>query len=222
MTRKTVSTLSTLHIAVSMILLAAVPAVAKLTDMFVSQSYIALMFAVNICSTLLIMYNWPLVSRHVSRLSKNPVDTLIYTLIGLILTAFWTWFCLRFLKSELLIATGPILVGIGYARPGMLIAFSIMEAFMINIGFKNLTDHLDVRDKEFQAILLSAILFGFVMTLLFTPLNVNALLRTYPYWLILTAILSYLYNQSHSIVPGIISVTLVNLVLMIIYFLSFK
>jgi len=42
------------------------------------------------------------------------------------------------------------------------------------------------------------------------------MLSTYLYWMIAVGILSYLYNQSHSIIPGITAVTLVHLAVMIL------
>jgi hypothetical protein len=62
----------------------------------------------------------------------------------------------------------------------------------------------------------SAVLFGLLMTVVFTPFQLLLWIRTYLYWLITTAILSYLYNQSHSIIPGIVAVTLVHLAIMIL------
>ena len=87
---------------------------------------------------------------------------------------------------------------------------------MVSIGFKNMTDHLDVRNKELQAILISAIVSGLFMTVLFTDPDLLSMVRTLPYWLLLTMILSYLYNQCHSIIPGIVAMSVVNLVFMIL------
>lgn len=216
MSEKTVSTLTTKHIVISVALIVAIPLIAALCDRFVSQNAIALMFAVNVCTAALIVYNWELIDRHCRRIRYNLPDTLLFTVIGTAVFGLWTWISLDFLKADLLLPEPLALIGIGYARPGMMAAFSVMEACMVNIGFKNLTDHLDVRNRELQAILFSAVLFGLLMTLLFTELRPLMLISTYLYWLIAVAILSYLYNQSHSIIPGITAVTLVHLAVMIL------
>jgi hypothetical protein len=216
MSQKTVSTLSGKHIVISILLIVCVRLLAILTDRFVVQEAIALMFGVNICTAALIVYNWKLIERHTGRINKNPGDTLLFTAIGIAAYAVWAWISVFFLKADMMLPENLALIGIGYARPGMMIAFSIMEACMLNIGFKNLTDRLDVRNKELQAILFSAVLFGLLMTVVFTPFQLLLWIRTYLYWLITTAILSYLYNQSHSIIPGIVAVTLVHLAIMIL------
>lgn len=216
MSQKTVSTLSGKHIVISVFLIAAARLVALAADHFVAQEAIALMFGVNICTAALIVYNWQLIERHTGRIRRNLGDTLLFTGIGTAVYAVWAWVSVSFLKADMMLPDSLALIGIGYARPGMMIAFSIMEACMLNIGFKNATDHLDVRNKELQAILFSAVLFGLLMTVVFTPFQPLLWIRTYLYWLITTAILSYLYNQSHSIIPGIIAVTAVHLALMII------
>lgn len=216
MTQKTVSTLSAKHIFLSALMIAAVPLLANLTDRLVSQDWIALMFSMNICTSALIVYNWPLIDRHLRRSALAVGDTVLYTVIGFLLTGIWTWFSISFLKADVMIPSRAVLIGIGYARPGMLIAFSFMSACLFNIGFKCITDHMDVRNKEIQAILISALIFGFLMTILFGTYSPMSLIVTYLYYLILTAVLSYLYNQSHSILPGIISVTAVHLIMMIL------
>lgn len=216
MSQKTVSTLSGKHITISVILIILIRVLAYLINLFVRQDGISLMASVNICTAALIFHNRELIDRHRLRTLNNIGDSLLFTGIGIAAIGLLTWVSLSFLKAELMLPDRQLLIGIGYARLGMLIAFSIMEACMVNIGFKNLTDHLDVRHKELQAILISAILSGIFMTILFTTFDIFILVRTCPYWLLLTAILSYLYNQCHSIIPGIISLSTVNLAVMLI------
>lgn len=215
MSQKTVSTLSGIHILISVVLLIMVRVLAIAIDLFTHQDWIALMASVNLCSAALIVHNWTLIDRHRKRTYASLGDSLLFTAIGILTIGALTWFSASFLKAELMIPSAAVLIGIGYARPGMLIAFSIMEACMVNIGFKNMTDHMDVRNKELQAILISAICSGIFMTVLFTSFEVFTLLQTCPYWLLLNAILSYLYNQCHSIVPGIVAMTVVNLGVML-------
>ena len=88
---------------------------------------------------------------------------------------------------------------------------------MMNLTFKIMTDHLDVIHKELQSILLSALCVGLAFTIAYVPLtDISLFLRSYVYFMGLTALLSYLYNQTHTIVPGVIALTLTNLILMIL------
>lgn len=215
MSEKTKSTLSGKHIFISTLLIAGIRLAAYGINLLTRQDGIAMMAAMNLCTSVLIAYNWPLIDRHWRRSMANFGDFLLFTAIGTVAIMLMTWASIRFLKADVLLPERALLIGVGYARPGMLIAFSIMEACMLNIGFKNVTDHMDVRNKELQAILISAIVFGLFMTVLFTEWNLLILVRTLPYWLLLTMILSYLYNQCHSIIPGIISLSLVNLTVML-------
>jgi hypothetical protein len=205
-----------MHIVVSTAMIISIRLLAVLCDRYVNQNAIALMYAVNVCTSALIVYNWKLIDRHCGRIRGNLPDTLLFTVIGTAAFGLWTWISMAFLKADLLLPEPLALIGIGYARPGMIAAFSVMEACMLNIGFKNLTDHLNVRNRELQAILFSAVLFGLLMTLLFTERTPLLMLSTYLYWMIAVGILSYLYNQSHSIIPGIAAVTIVHLAVMIL------
>ena len=99
-----------------------------------------------------------------------------------------------------------------FAAPAALIATSYVLAVIVNIGFKCLTDHIDVRSNEAAVILVSGFLFGAILTLLYTPFDLDIWIRTYLYNVILTAFLSYLYNQSSSFIPGVLSMGTVLLV----------
>ena len=91
---------------------------------------------------------------------------------------------------------------------------SDLYRFIVNISFKCLTDHLDIRDREALIILASGFLFGILYTVVFVPFgDLGLLVRTYLYNVLLICTMSYLYNQSHSFIPGIISFTIIMLVL---------
>ena len=216
MSAKTVSTLSGKHIMISILLIIMIRVLAMVINLFTNQDGIAFMASMNLLTALLIVYNWPLIERHRLRSLASIGDSLLFTAIGIVSIGALTWLSVTFLKAEVLLPDPRLLIGVGYARPGMLIAFSIMEACMVSIGFKNMTDHLDVRNKELQAILISAIVSGLFMTVLFTDPDLLSMVRTLPYWLLLTMILSYLYNQCHSIIPGIVAMSVVNLIFMIL------
>ena len=125
-----------------------------------------------------------------------------------------------FLRSNILIPEGIILRRYGYARPAMLAAFSFMQAAAVNIGFKCLTDHLDVRSGEIQAILISGFSFGLFLTLIFTsaPFSISVFVTSYLYNFVLVSILSYLYRESTSFIPGLLAMGTVYLVWMLLSF----
>ncbi len=214
---QTLSTLSRKRIVISLILSAMIPVTARLLNILLDQEQIALMFSMNIFTSVLIMYDWNLVAIHYNRAKENIPDTILYSLLGLALIFLWSLLGLSFFKAQLIIPPSYALIGYGYARPGFLIAFSFMEAAMMNLTFKIMTDHLDVIHRELQSILLSALCVGLVFTIAYVPItDISLFLRSYVYFMGLTALLSYLYNQTHTIVPGVIALTLTNLILMIL------
>lgn len=214
---QTLSTLSRKRIVISLILSALIPVTARLLNILLDQEQIALMFSMNIFTSVLIMYDWNLVAIHYNRAKENIPDTILYSLIGLALIFLWSLLGLSFFQAQLILPPAYALIGYGYARPGFLIAFSFMEAAMMNLTFKIMTDHLDVIHKELQSILLSALCVGLAFTITYVPLtDISLFLRSYVYFMGLTALLSYLYNQTHTIVPGVIALTLTNLILMIL------
>ena len=216
MSGKTVTSLSTKRILISLFLLFCIPAGTLILNIPVGQIWISRMVVMNIAVSLLIMYDWNLFGIHYNRSKQNLTDTLVYTLTGAFLLALWHRAGANFLNAAMLLPERQVLRMYGYARPGMLIAFSFMKAAAVNIGFKVITDRFDVRGREIQGILVSAILWGFLITLSYAPLSPSQLIPAYLYNLVQTGLLSYLYNQSHSFIPGILAMTLVSLGIMLI------
>ncbi len=210
------STLTTRHILVSMLLFTAIPFLARFVNAFVVQDSISLMFSMNICASLLVFYNWKLIDLHLKRYMSSFEDSVLFTIIGAIALWLWLWVGQRFLQAETLLPERNILIAYGYARPGMLIAFSLMKAFAMNITFKVMTDHMNVAGRELETILISGFLFGFLLTVLYTGFDLGLIARTYLYNVILSAVLSYLYNQTNSILTGTFALTLVSLASMIL------
>ncbi|MBR4445805.1 MAG: hypothetical protein IKS37_07940, partial [Solobacterium sp.] len=197
----------------SILIIIMIPVTAWLLDRFADFYTLSLAVSFNIWTSVLIMYDWSLFGIHYNRVKKNPVNSLIFAIIGMILIGIWLWIGQNFLHSNILIAGGSVLRRYGYARPAMLAAFSFMQAAVVNIGFKCLTDHLAVRSGEVQAILISGFLFGFLMTAIFTvpPFSIGIFVTSYLYYFGLTAILSYLYRESTSFMPGLVAMGTVYL-----------
>ena len=218
MSKVSVSTLSTKRIVISILLVTMIPVSAMLIDRFASLYPLSLAVSFNIWTPILIMYDWSLFGIHYNRVKHNLFNSLIFAVIGMILIAIWLWIGIHFLNSSVHIAEAGILRRYGYARPAMLAAFSFMQAAAVNIGFKCLTDHLGVRSGEIQAILISGFLFGFLMTVIFTipPFRIGVFVTTYLYNFVLTAILSYLYRESSSFIPGLLAMGTVYLGYMVL------
>lgn len=207
---QTISTLSMKRIIISLSIFIAIPLTAHLLDLWVNQYAISLMFCMNIGVSALIIYDWNLFGIHYNRAKKNAMDTVLFTAAGGVLIMVWIYVGANLLKANIILPGNRDLIEYGYARPGMMIAFSFMEAAGVSISFKCFTDHFDIRGKELQSILLSGLLFGLLFTVIFLPsLDIGLFFRTYLYNMVLTAYLSYLYNQCHTIIPGMLAMTIV-------------
>lgn len=215
--RKVSSTLSLKRVIRSLILFALIPVSARLLNIWVQQYDIALMTSFNIIGSILIFYDWNLFGLHYNRAKYNLDDTVLYAAVAYVLILIWTIFSLEKLHCRVVIPSGETMQTYGYAKPGMMIAYSFMEATTVSIAVKCATDHMIVNRNELQIILLTGLLAGAGMTVLFIPsLNPFTLITTLLYNVILMILLSYFYNQTGSFIPGMLGFAFVNLTIMII------
>ena len=215
MSQKELTTLPLKRVLISLLLFLLCALSWRIFDVFIKEVYISKMISINLFGSILIIYNWSLIELHHERIKDNN-DKYLFFVLNLLFIGILTFISKRIFQAEILIPEDIILISYGYARPGMYFAFSLIKAFLINISFKCLTDHLDIKQKELQVILVSSLVFGLVLTLAFTPLNISILSRTYLYNILLIAFLSYSYNQTSSLLPGTIALAIVHLLFMFI------
>lgn len=215
MSQEKVTRLPIKRVIISLLLFVIMAVSWRVIDIYIKQIYISKMISINIFGSLLMIYNWPLLALHYERIKDNN-DKYLFFVIGLIFFAVITWLASSFFNAETLIPESIVLISYGYARWGMIIAFSIIKAFVINISFKCLTDQLDIKHKELQVILVSSIVFGFVLTIAFSEFNIINLFQTYFYNILLVAFLSYSYNQTSSLLPGTFALSIVHFIIMLI------
>lgn len=212
----TQSTLSVRRILLTMAILLLVPVLRRVVSMFISVDAIADMFSLNITAWILIVYDWNLLGVHYNRAKDHISEAILWTMIGIVILSIWLFVNERFLKAPLPIDHVKEAAAYTGALPPILIAYSFSQAAIINIGFKCMTDHLNVRSQEVLAILLSGFAFGLYYTLLFTPGSLQVFIPMYLYNILAIAFLAYLYNQSHSFVPGMAAMTIVYFIYQIL------
>ena len=213
MTEKNVTTLPLKRVLISLLLFFLAAITWRAFDLLLHEIYISKMISINIFGSLLMIYNWSLIELHHNRI-KNNNDKYLFFVLNVLFIAAVTYFGKVFLNAEILLPPRIILVSYGYARIGMLIGFSFIKAFLINISFKCLTDNLDIKHKELQVILVSSLVFGLLFTLGFTELSISSLFRTYLYNVLIVGFSSYSYNQTTSILPATIALAVVHFLLM--------
>ncbi len=208
------SSLSMKRIIISLLIYAAIPFVCRALTGLIGNETAAMTLTLNLAGLTLIVYDWNLFGIHYNRAKDNPGDTVIYTLIGIVLIGLLTWISRRFLHAFIPLPDPATVRAYLFALPPILCAYSLTLGLIINISFKCLTDHLDIRDREALIILASGFMFGMLYTAAFCPLaDFPLIVRTYLYNVLLICIMSYLYNQSSSFIPGILSFTAVMLAL---------
>lgn len=214
---QTTSTLSNKRIYISMGIFISTAIIAHTINIAVQQYDISLMFALNLSATILIMYNWNLFGIHYNRAKYNLTDTMIYVAIAFVITGLWTYLSNRFLHCIVIIPPTSSLIQYGYARIGMLIAYSFSESAVICITQKCATDHMQARHHELQTILLSGMLLGILVTIVFFPsFNILTILTTLLYNVVMCTIFAYLYNQTHSFIAGMLGFAGSNLLFMLL------
>ena len=217
MSQKSISTLSTKRIIRTSILFLAIPLCARLLDLLVRQYSISLMAAFNLLASFQLMYDWNLFGIHYNRAKKHLFDTLLYVLAGVVIIFLLFLFGAIVLHANIVIPEKTDLIAYGYARIGMLAAYSYMQASAVSLTFKAMTDRLDTEGRTIQSILLTGLGFGLLYTIMFLPeFNIGLLFTTYFYNILLMSFLSFLYNRSDSIIPGMAALGTAYLLIMIL------
>ena len=210
------TTLSKKRVLITILLFLAIPIGAKILNRSIQQYDISLMFTFNIFGSLIIFYDWNLFGVHYNRAKYNIDDTILYTIVAYVALMIWTIFSLDILHCRIILPTGKTLTSFGYARLGMLISDSFIEAFSFSITIKSASDQLSISGREIPIILLTGLIAGITITFLFLPShNLLTILTTILYNVILLIFLSYIYNQCGSFFPGAIAFALCNLTIMI-------
>ncbi len=219
MNEKYSSSLSTKRILISLFLFLMIPMLEWIANRWVDNTTLSYTFALNVCSAILIIYDWNLFGIHYNRSKLNIGSTVLYTLLGILCISLWIWFGRSFLNCFFLVPDASSMHEYAFAIPAILIAYSYMLSSTVNISFKCLTDHIDVRSNELLIILICGFLFGFLFTAAFTPLEIGLWIRTYFFNTVLIMFLSYLYNQSGTFFPGILSMGTVILAYILLFIL---
>lgn len=211
------TTMSTKRIVLSFLIFLLVPVIRRVITQFIGNDTLSLMFALNFSAWLLIIYDWELFGLHWNRAKENYSEVAVYVVIGFIALFLWTLINTRYLRGSLTLPDPAVFKTDPIAGPAVRFAFSLSLGLIVNIEFKCLTDHMKIHAREATMILVTGFMFGFLYTLLFLPSNFAQIPSTYLYYVVMFSLFSYLYNQTHTIIPGIISYTAVYLCWMIFF-----
>ncbi|MBO7703944.1 MAG: hypothetical protein J6S26_05825 [Solobacterium sp.] len=205
------TTLSTRRIVISVLIYLMVPVLRFLLARLTGNDTLSFMFALNLCACLLLIYDWELFGLHWNRMKSNTTDTLLYVLVGTVFLFFWTLVNSNYLQGYMILPDPQVFRNYPIATPAVLFAFGVSLPVIVNMEFKVMTDHFKVHAREASMIVMSGFLFGLLLTITLTPLRFDVILQTYIYHIVLISVLAYLYNQTHSFISGMISMSIVYL-----------
>ncbi len=210
------SALSLKRIVITLILFFLVPVIHRLIYAVEPNETLSYMFAFNLVGAVMLINNWNLFALHYNRAKKNPGDTLIYTLIGCIIIGLWCWFNSTILHGHIMLPSPAALNSSRFAAPAVFIAYTFIQAGIVSMSFKCLTDHMKIHSREVIIILVSGFAFGLLYTVAFNPLVPEQFIPAYFFNTILISMLSYLYNQSGNFIPGFLAYSFVLSAMIII------
>ena len=198
------TTMSVRRVITSLLIYLAIPVLKAVLGRLIGSDTLAGMLVLNLGAMVLLVYDWELFGLHWNRAKANLPDMILYGVIGVVFLFFWILINESYLHGEMLMPNPETLHAYPIAVPPILFAYSFSLSVIINITFKCITDRFKVHAREAAMILLSGFLFGFIYTVTMVPLQFETLLQTYLFNVILISALSYLYNQTHSILPGML------------------
>ncbi len=211
--------MSSKRIVISLLIYLLVPVLRLVLTPFTGSETLSLMLALNLSAWILLIYDWELFGLHWNRAKNALTDAILYTVIGIVFLFFWTLFNAAYLNGKMLLPDPDVMHSYPISIPAVLFAYSVSLAVIINISFKCITDHFKVHAREAAMILMSGFIFGLIYTITMTPVSLPFFLQTYLYNVITITALSYLYNQTHSIIPGMSALAIVLLLWQIFFVL---
>lgn len=213
------TTMSTKRIVISLIILILIPVIRMTLVKFTGNDTLSLMFSLNLAALVLLIYDWELFGLHWNRTKNNFADTVLYSALGAAVIFALSVVNHNYLYGQMVFPEASTFSNYPIAIPPILFAYSISQSLIMNMEFKCLTDHFKIHDRELAMILISGFMFGLLWTLLMTPFRLSLFLQTYLYHICLISLLAYLYNQTHSIISGMIAMAAVYLAWQILFLL---
>lgn len=219
MKHENTTTMSSKRVIVSLLIYLLIPVLRLIVHRITGNMTLSTTFALNVGAWLLVMYDWELFGLHWNRAKANLSDTVLYITVGMVFFFCWTLLNANYLHGGMLLPERSVMRAYPIAIPPILFAYSFSLSCVLSITFKCITDRFKVHAREAAMILLSGFLFGLIYTLTLSPLTWSTLFQTYLFNMITITALSYLYNQTHSFIPGLFALAIVLLFWQIVFVL---
>lgn len=179
-----------------------------LTVMTLSKT-ISITVLLNTFMLIILLFNYKLIMNHFHRFFDALKENIFYTLIGCIMVGLLFVIDYLFLKSGFPVVEKAIVFAYPFFFPFIFFAFCCSTSFCCCTALKLFTDRLHLGKQEKYIILLSGILFGLLTALCELPLPWLQIIRNFALYTSIGIIAAYLYNQTSSIFPMMISFSFV-------------
>ncbi|MFV0479537.1 MAG: hypothetical protein ACK5LZ_03075 [Anaerorhabdus sp.] len=206
------TTLSPRRIIFSLISFAIIPFAANSISSIIHNDVVAFTLAIHFSSILLFWLNWDLVAIHFHRFIEEWKECSFFVLIGSCILGLMFFLNATYFHAYTLTVNVEDISAISFFIPLILFAYCVLYASVYLITFKCLSDRLVIKKAELTVIFFSSFLFSLFFTVCFVPFDALAWVKAYFFYFFVTIILSYLYNQTKSLMTSLVAFTIVLLV----------
>lgn len=213
------STLSIKHIIITFCFFLIVPILTPILNMVIHNEAISYTFTLNLAGLLILIKNWNLISLHAERLKEEKHEAFFFFGIGLVALTVLLIINQMFLKAFASIIIPAQVYPFSFFNLIFFLTYSFIFALIYVVTFKCVTDRLNLKNAELVVILMSGFIFSLIFMICYIPFNLIEWLKGYLLYFLVTSVISYLYNQTRSILPGMLSLgTALLIVNLLVYF----
>lgn len=196
------TSLSMPRILLTLLVFASVHYAVDAVDIMIQNEVISYTLIIHSCTLILAILNMDVLELHTQRLKGKTSDTLLFTIVALILCAGINYIDTIWLHARMTSLNLTEVSSYSFFNLTFLLAYSFSWAISFVIAFKAITDHFKIRISEQWIILFSGVLFGAFTALVHSPaFTLEALGPRFIYFFLISIVSSYTYNQTNSILP---------------------
>ena len=188
-------------------------------NQFVDSYTITYCLIYSAITFLLAALNWKVVQVHIQRFTENLKDGILFTVIAILVLLVMQFIYALFVHPVRPVLEQTIMMHYSFFTPIMVLVFSFGYSFSFTLAFKIFFDRIHLNVNESMTILISGVLFGFLCALIQMPSGFDPFFRFFFYYFFISTLSSYIYNQTHSLIPMTLGYGLVllgNVILAII------
>ncbi len=216
--------LTIIKIIVCCLLFFCVPALTDILEVYAESRTIAMTLSISTAAMFLIFANHQLAALHFKRFLSNIQENLIYMVFSALFVCAVFYLSERFFSFQSETVDFAILSRYPFFAPLILVTYTFSYAFCFNIIFKLLTDQIHFQIEPQYTIVLSGILFGLFLSLsqfALLPLirhqfDAMIFFQGFIVNFLISLCTSYCYNQTRSIVPMALGLSLASLIILLI------